>query len=90
MLEGSVIDEPTVIFVPKNTHYHKGFYLWSTSTTKESVEWDVDDQLLYWKPSKELHSNTIVISERNDVQIGKLPKEVSGIFSTLTPLGGFE
>jgi hypothetical protein len=90
MLEGNVIDEATIIFVPKNTHYQKGFYVWSTSTTKESVEWDADDQLLYWKPSKELDNNTLAISERDDVQISKFPKEVSRIFSTLTPLGRFE
>jgi hypothetical protein len=89
ILEDGVIDQPTVIFVPKKTHYQKGFYVWSTSNTKESVEWDADDQLLYWKPSKELDNNALVISERNDVQSSKLPKEVSGIFSTLTPLGGF-
>jgi hypothetical protein len=92
MLEGNVIeaDEPTVIYVPRNTHYPKGFYVWSTSTTKESVEWDVDDQLLYWKLTKMHDSNTLVIAERNDVQTSKLPKEVSGIFSSLTPLGRFE
>jgi hypothetical protein len=90
MLEGNPIDEPTIIFVPKNTHYQKGFYVWSTSTTKESVEWDADDQLLYWKPSKELDNNTLAISERDDVQVSKLPKEVGRIFSTLTPLGKFK
>jgi len=67
MLEGSIMDEPTVVYVPRNTSYQRGFYVWSTSPTRESVEWN-DDQLLYWKPSKELDSNTLVISERNDVQ----------------------
>lgn len=92
ILEGETVkeDAPTVIYVPRNTHYPTGFYLWSTTPSKESIEWDAEDQLLYWNPSKELSPNAMIIAGRVDIEVNKLPKEIRGSFSEMTPLGGVE
>jgi hypothetical protein len=93
ILEGRVVveeDAPTVIYVPRNTHYPRGFYLWSTTPSKESVEWDAKDQLLYWNPSTDSNLNALVIAGREDIQANNLPKEIRGSFSSMTSLGGIK
>ncbi len=77
ILHGRVVDSPTVIFVPQRMHYHKGFYVWCI-TGKESIEWDSDNQLLYWNPSKNDRLNVVVISEKDEVKVKDLSQEVRG------------
>jgi Glycoside hydrolase family 5 C-terminal domain/Cellulase (glycosyl hydrolase family 5) len=90
MLEGNAIeaeDMPTVIYVPRKTHYPNGFFLWSTTKSRESIEWDANDQLLYWNPSKERNLNALLIAGTEDLDVNKLHKEIRGSFSDMTPLG---
>jgi Cellulase (glycosyl hydrolase family 5)/Glycoside hydrolase family 5 C-terminal domain len=91
ILEGRTVgeeeDAPTVIYVPRNTHYPGGFYLWSTTPSKESIEWDAEDQLLYWNPSTDHNLNALVIAGREDIQVNNLPKEIRDSFSYMSSLG---
>jgi hypothetical protein len=89
ILEGDVIVAPTVIYVPRITHYPKGFYLWSTTTSKESIKWDPENQLLYWNPSKDLSLNALIIAGRDEIEAKDLPKEISS-FTDMTSLGRIE
>jgi len=79
-LHGRVVDSPTVIYVPQKTHYRKGFYAWVT-TRRESIRWDSDNQLLYWRPSKDESLNMVVVTEKDEVKIKDLTKEVRGAIS---------
>jgi hypothetical protein len=93
MLEGNVIaseDVPTVIYVPQKTHYPDGFYLWSTTKSRDSIEWDANDQLLYWDPSRELSSNILLIAGTQDINTNKLHKDIRSSFSDMTSLGRIE
>ncbi|MGA7369022.1 MAG: cellulase family glycosylhydrolase [Nitrososphaeraceae archaeon] len=76
-LHGGVIDSPTVIYVPQRTHYRKGFYVWCL-TGRESIQWDSDNQLLYWNPSKDDRLHMVVITEKDEANVKDLSKEVRG------------
>lgn len=80
-------DVSTVIYVPRNIHYQNGFYVWSTTKSKESIEWDPVDQLLYWNPAKEVGPSILLIAGSEDIDANKLRNEVRNSFSQLTPLG---
>jgi hypothetical protein len=77
-LHGRAVDSPTVIYVPQRTHYHKGFYVWCL-TGRESIQWDSENQLLYWKPSKDDMLNMVVITEKDEVKIKDLSKEIKTV-----------
>src|SRR5215210_8781665 len=51
ILEGKVVEAPTVIYIPFKIHYAPEFTVWAT--TSKQIEWDKDNQLLYWYPEKE-------------------------------------
>jgi hypothetical protein len=93
MLEGSnnaaepTDDVSTVVYIPRNVHYQNGFYVWSTTKTRESIEWDANDQLLYWKPTKEPSPDILLIAGTEAIDASKLHNEIRNSFSLLTPLG---
>jgi hypothetical protein len=87
VLNGKVVDSPTVVYVPQRTHYRKGFYVWVT-TGRESIRWDSDTQSLYWKPSKDEKINALVISEKDKVKVKDLSKEVRGDFRDIETIKG--
>jgi hypothetical protein len=95
-LRGTPVDAPTVIYVPQRTHYRKGFYVWCL-TGRESLQWDSDNQLLYWTPSKDDKFNMVVITEKDDANVKDLSKEVRGgpvetqqFFKTMRSFGKFK
>ena len=73
ILEGRVVDAPTVIYIPYEFNYSPEFRVWATS---KEVEWDRQNQLLYWYPTKVQTLNQIIIAkERSDnVDTEKLPR----------------
>jgi cellulase (glycosyl hydrolase family 5)/glycosyl hydrolase family 5 len=77
----------TVIYIPRIIHYQNGFNVWSTTKSRESIEWDPVDQLLYWNPTKELGPDILLITGTEDIDANKLHNEVRNSFSDLTPLG---
>jgi hypothetical protein len=74
ILEGSVLDAPTIMYIPYDFHYSPEFRVWATS---KEIEWDRQNQLLYWYPAKAQTLNQIIIAKErnNDVDIQRLPKK---------------
>jgi hypothetical protein len=73
VLEGSVVESPTVLYIPFDIHYSPEFRVWSTS---KEIEWDRQNQLLYWYPAKDQAVNQIVVAGgRSDtINVERLPK----------------
>jgi hypothetical protein len=74
LLEGSVVESPTILYIPFEIHYSPEFRVWSTS---REIEWDRQNQLLYWYPAKDQTVNQIVVAKigRSDrIDVERLPK----------------
>jgi uncharacterized membrane protein HdeD (DUF308 family) len=87
ILKGKVVDAPTVIYVPFTLHYAPEFTIWAT--TSKQIEWDKDNQLLYWYPAKELTLNQIIIGKNRNLDTSKLPKQAKDLASEVTLVGSF-
>jgi uncharacterized membrane protein HdeD (DUF308 family) len=87
ILKGKVVDAPTVIYVPFTLHYAPEFTIWAT--TSKQIEWDKDNQLLYWYPAKELTLNQIIIGKSRNLDTSKLPKQAKDLASEVTLVGSF-
>ncbi len=79
ILKGDVeSNEPTVVYVPYETHYSPKFTVWSTSS---ALKWDKENQLLYWYPAKDQPYNQLIIGKGTKLDIQLLPeqsKELAG------------
>lgn len=74
ILNGAVLrGTPTVIYVPYHYHYSPEFRLWATS---KEVEWDKENQLLYWYPATDQDVNQIIIGTTPNLDTKSLPKRV--------------
>jgi hypothetical protein len=73
LLEGSVVDAPTIMYIPYDYHYSPEFRVWATS---KEIEWDGQNQLLIWYPAKDQTLNQIIVAKErsNKVDIERLPK----------------
>jgi uncharacterized membrane protein HdeD (DUF308 family) len=87
ILEGKVVEAPTVIYIPFKIHYAPEFTVWAT--TSKQIEWDKDNQLLYWYPEKEQTLNQIIIGRGRNLDTTKLPKEARDLASKVTLVGSF-
>jgi len=72
ILKGTVVDFPTIIYIPSTIHYSPSFKVWTTSNL---IEWDKDNSLLYWHPDKKQMLNQIIITPFLDINKSLLPKE---------------
>ena len=87
ILEGKVVEAPTVIYIPFKIHYAPEFTVWAT--TSKQIEWDKDNQLLYWYPAKERTVNQIIIGKSRNLDTTKLPKQAKDLASKVTLVGSF-
>jgi uncharacterized membrane protein HdeD (DUF308 family) len=87
ILEGKVVEAPTVIYIPFKIHYAPEFTVWAT--TSKQIEWDKDNQLLYWYPAKEQTLNQIIIGRGRNLDTTKLPKQAKDLASKVTLVGSF-
>lgn len=73
LLEGSVVDAPTILYIPFNFHYSPEFRVWATS---KEMQWDRQNQLLHWYPAKDQALNQIIVAKEgsNTIDIERLPK----------------
>ena len=73
ILEGPIVEAPTIIYIPYDFHYSPEFKVWATS---KEIEWDRQNHLLFWHPAKDQSLNQIIIAkEPNDtVNTEILPK----------------
>ena len=87
ILKGKVVEAPTVIYIPFNLHYAPEFTVWAT--TGKQIEWDKDNQLLYWYPAKERTLNQIIIGKSRNLDTSILPKQAKDLASEVTLVGSF-
>jgi uncharacterized membrane protein HdeD (DUF308 family) len=87
ILEGKVVEAPTVIYIPFKIHYAPEFTVWAT--TSKQIEWDKDNQLLYWYPAKERTVNQIIIGRGRNLDTSILPKQAKDLASKVTLVGSF-
>jgi uncharacterized membrane protein HdeD (DUF308 family) len=87
ILKGKVVEAPTVIYIPFNLHFTPEFTVWAT--TSKQIEWDKDNQLLYWYPAKELTLNQIIIGKSRNLDTSILPKQAKDLASEVTLVGSF-
>ena len=72
ILDGKVVEAPTIIYVPFHLHYSPTFYVWATSN---EIKWDMKEQLLIWHPSRERTKNQLIISIQPELNMKSLPVE---------------
>ena len=72
MLKGTVVDSPTIIYVPSGIHYPLGFEVRATSVT---LQWDDLNQYLFWLPDKNQDVNQLIISPPQSFDKDMLPDE---------------
>jgi Cellulase (glycosyl hydrolase family 5)/Glycoside hydrolase family 5 C-terminal domain len=87
ILNGNVIkDVPTIIYVPYHYHYSPNFKVW---TTGGQVEWDKDNQFLYWYPSIDKQTNLIILGKDQELKIEMLPEKVRELQDKVTSVNSF-
>jgi hypothetical protein len=72
-LDGSTVSAPTIIFVPRATHYVGGFEV--RATTPESLAWNEDTQQLYWQPDRNHSHHQLVLSPPGLFNPSVLPED---------------
>ena len=70
ILDGIVVESPTIIYIPFHLHYSPTFYVWATSN---EIKWDKENQLLVWYPSRERTKNQIVIGIQPELNMKFIP-----------------
>jgi Cellulase (glycosyl hydrolase family 5)/Glycoside hydrolase family 5 C-terminal domain len=87
ILSGNVIkDVPTIIYVPYHYHYSPNFKVW---TTGGQMEWDKENQLVYWYPSTDKQTNLIVIGKDQELKAETLPEKVKELQDKITTVNSF-
>jgi hypothetical protein len=95
ILDGAVVDAPTVVFVPRQLHYPNDFEV--RASTRDVFEWDDRRQLLAWRPDKSRTTNQIVICPAGAFRADALPPVFQGLLGSLnaplrapTPFGSLD
>jgi hypothetical protein len=88
LLEGSVVDAPTIMYIPYDYHYSPEFKVWATC---KEIEWDRQNQLLSWYPAKDQTLNQIIVAKErsNKVDIERLPKKARDSVEKTTFVNSF-
>ena len=77
ILKSPIVDAPTVIYIPYNTHYEPIFKIWATS---DRIEWSLEQQLLYRYPNKDKQLNQIIVTPQGDLDKSLLPEQSKSLF----------
>lgn len=72
ILDGIVVESPTIIYIPFHLHYSPIFYVWATSN---EIKWDKENQLLVWYPSRNRTKNQIIIGIHPELHMKSIPDE---------------
>lgn len=86
ILRGKVVDAATIIYVPFKVHYKPEFSVWATG---DGLEWDSENQLLYWHPSRERDDNQIIISKSRQLVVDALPESARRVRAYFTLMRTF-
>jgi hypothetical protein len=78
ILKGTVGDPnaPTMTHVPFNIHYLSEFFAWATG---DEIEWDKQNQVLYWYPNKDCTANALILGKDSVMDKNSLPKMVNEV-----------
>ncbi len=87
ILDGTVVNAPTVIYIPFHLHYSPTFYVWATSN---EIKWDKENQLLVWYPSRQGTKNQIIISIQPELNMKFIPKESKVLLEDTRFVGRFD
>jgi hypothetical protein len=87
ILDGPVVDAPTIIYVLYHLHYSSSFHVWATTN---EIKWDKENQLLVWYPSKNKRDNQIVIGIHSDLQSMSFPDEAKSHLEHTKLVGVFQ
>jgi aryl-phospho-beta-D-glucosidase BglC (GH1 family) len=82
-LNGPVVPEPTVLFLPISMHYLPAFDVRGTGT---QVQFDLDNQQLFWWPDPHRDRNVLIIHKPGKVVSSLLPSIPSLLYSELPAL----
>jgi aryl-phospho-beta-D-glucosidase BglC (GH1 family) len=86
VLQGSVVDAPTVLYVPYSIHYAKGFDVRATSS---DIEWDAQQQLLSWRPARDQPHNQLIITPAQSFDKAALPSNAQNLLPVTTAFKAF-
>ena len=87
ILQAPVVEAPTIIYVPYDIHYLPNFNVWSTSS---SIDWDKNNQFLYWYPDSSKELNQIIIGPVQNLATYVLPEESRRLLAKTTFIGKFD
>jgi Glycoside hydrolase family 5 C-terminal domain len=76
ILKGTIVDAPTVIYIPYHLHYSPEFRVWATS---KEMNWDKESQLLYWHPSRDESLNQLIIGKEPNIEDTVLPERCKNL-----------
>jgi len=86
ILDGTVVEAPTIIYIPFHLHYSPVFYVWATSN---EIKWDKENQLLFWYPSRKRTKNQIIIGIQPELNMKFIPKESKLLLENTRVVGRF-
>lgn len=82
VLEGDVVDAPTIVFIPHRVHYSAGGFE-VRATSRREPEWDGARGLLYWWPDPREPRNALVVSGVRRFDRRALPAGVEALVSRM-------
>ena len=86
ILKGAVVDAPTIIYIPYHFHYSPEFRVWATS---KETNWDKENQLLYWYPSRDQSLNQLIVGKERSINGTILPERCKSLLERTTFMNSF-
>ena len=86
ILKGAVVDAPTIIYIPYHFHYSPEFRVWATS---KEMNWDKENQLLYWYPSRDQSLNQLIVGKERSIDGTILPERCKSLLERTTFMNSF-
>ena len=86
VLKGALVSttEPTVVFVPRDQQYFRGFEVRATLGGAGHVAWDADQSLLYWWPDPQAQEHLLVLNPRGEFNGQVLPARAQQLLPNAT------
>ena len=77
----SVVDAPTVVYIPYKIHFIPKFEVWSTGIGSNGIK---ENQLLNWYPDHNLILNQLIIVPSGKLDISVLPSKSKALLEKST------
>jgi hypothetical protein len=78
VIKGTIQDKsvPCLIYIPYEIHYSPEFFVFATSNR---LEWDKQNQILYWYLESKQETNIIVISKQDSLDKDNFPERIKNL-----------